>query len=116
MSRSLTSKISFCPSELIRSRSCPERHICYRSIDNIKPLPLIRQYAGCFPNTTIPMLPEHYDFFNKTQPRVKTVPYSNNNQDDGGKTNTDSQEEDIETLCAKNELDITGGKGIFTIE
>ena len=109
MSRSLTSKISFCPSELIRSRSCPERRICYRSIDNIKPLPLIRQYAGCFPNTTIPMLPEHYSFFNKTLPRVKSLP-------DSGKTNPDSQEEDIETLCAKNELDITGGKGIFTIE
>lgn len=108
MSRGLTSKISFCPSELIRSRSCPERRICYRSIDNVKPLPLVRQYAGCFPNTTIPMLPEHYYFFKKT-PLEKS-------KTDCGIINEDGQEEDIETQCARRELDITGGRGIFTIE
>lgn len=101
MSRSFTSKISFCPSELIRSRSCPERRICYKGIGNLKPLPLVRQYAGCFPNTTIPMLPQHYKFFNKTLPI-----------EDGG----EGGGEDIETQCAKKELEITGGKGIFTIE
>lgn len=116
MSRSLTSKITFCPSELIRSRSCPERHICYRSIDNIKPLPLIRQYAGCFPNTSIPMLPEHYGFFNNTLPRVKSLPDNGNNQDDDGKISMDSPEEDIETQYTRKELEITEGNGIFTIE
>lgn len=102
MSRSFTSKMSFCPSELIRSRSCPERRICYKGIGNLKPLPLVRQYAGCFPNTTIPMLPQHYKFFNKTLPLE--------DEEKGGGC------EDIETQCAKKELEITGGKGIFTIE
>lgn len=48
---------ALCNSELNRSKSYPSNIIT--NINLIKPLPLKRQYAGCFVNTQIP-IPELY--------------------------------------------------------